>query len=902
MEKTKILLIPFFLTVFSSLSAQQNMAIRGKVMDSSTLELIQNATVQLLPQEAIAITKANGTFEFDKMKNGKQTLMVSMVGYITQLVEINDGKEIAIALQERIMGLEEVEVTAKPKLFGSSSVIDKSAIIHTQPTSLADVLQLIPGQLAVNPNLGAAQQINLRQVPSTTDAGRANALGTQIIVDGVPISNNGNLQTDITILNSSAGASPPFSSVAGRGNDLRQIPADNIESIEVVRGIPSARFGDLTSGLIIVNSRIGSFKPEVRVRLNPNLAQVAFFSGFADKKKNNTFNIGLDVLNTRDDVRDNFNKYTRFQTQLAWQKFWNTKKTFTTTTIASYYKSVDALTQNPVGLRNQNQQSADDSGLKFSTEGKWRASKKGITSLNYIASITYSEQKAYYQSLITRDLFPITTATKDTTQQGVYGKSEYLNKTNVDGKPFNSYVRIEGTWLKSIFNFQHKIIAGIEWRYDVNTGSGRQFDILTPPRQNYSVGERPRAYSDVPGLHQLGYYVEDKITKTISSKIWILQAGLRFDNVAPQGFFESKYGIVAAPRINTAVEVQKGFWLRAGYGIAAKTAPLNFLYPGIRYFDLVNFNYFAQNPLERLVIITTKTINLDDQFLKPYQAKKYEAGFDIEKKSIGINVSFFQETTTGAIGINREVRPFTYAKLEAISTPVNQVPILNPIPVKVDTFFAAYDVPVNNRFIQNKGVEYNIDIQEIPAIRTSFNITGAYIQTTSFDDGRFTDALKAYSGNTTPSRIGIYQSSAKITSERLNTSVRFIHRISKLNIIISALWQTVWLTKQLTRHLPLPIGYINRKGETTLINKNDAKKPIYKDLIRPVSNMIPTSLPPLHLFNVRLTKEWVKGFGFSFYANNFLNLRPLHGDVNTGGLARRNEPLFFGAEFNISIK
>ncbi|MFT7483826.1 MAG: hypothetical protein ACI8WW_002768, partial [Oceanospirillaceae bacterium] len=175
MEKTKILLIPFFLTVFSSLSAQQNMAIRGKVMDSSTLELIQNATVQLLPQEAIAITKANGTFEFDKMKNGKQTLMVSMVGYITQLVEINDGKEIAIALQERIMGLEEVEVTAKPKLFGSSSVIDKSAIIHTQPTSLADVLQLIPGQLAVNPNLGAAQQINLRQVPSTTDAGRANA-------------------------------------------------------------------------------------------------------------------------------------------------------------------------------------------------------------------------------------------------------------------------------------------------------------------------------------------------------------------------------------------------------------------------------------------------------------------------------------------------------------------------------------------------------------------------------------------------------------------------------------------------------------------------------------------------------------------------------------------------------
>lgn len=872
-------------------------------MDGKTQETIQNATVALLPQELNTITNAKGIFQFNKVEGSKHTLMVSVVGYVTQFVEVVDQKEVIITMQERIVGLDEVVVTAKPKLFGSSSIIDKSAIIHTQPTSLADVLQLIPGQLALNPNLRAAQQINLRQVPSTTDAGRANALGTQIVVDGVPISNNGNLQTDLTILNSGAGASPPFSSVAGRGNDLRQIPADNIESIEVVRGIPSARFGDLTSGLIIVNSRIGSFKPEVRVRLNPNLAQVAMLSGFANKKKNNTFNIGLDVLNARDDVRDNFNKYNRFQTQLAWQKFWDSDKTFTTTTIASFYKSVDALTKNPEDLRNQIEQNSNDNGLKFSTEGKWRANRKGITSLNYIASITYSEQKSYFQSLVTRDLFPIGTATKDTTQIGVYGRSEYLNQTNVDGKPFNSYVRIEGIWLKNVLGMQHKIIAGTEWRYDVNNGMGRQFDVLTPPRQNYSVGERPRAYNEVPELHQLGYYIEDKITKTIGEKLWVLQAGLRFDNVAPTGVFKSKYGVLAAPRINTAFELKKDFWLRGGYGIAAKAVPLNFLYPGIRYFDLVNFNYFATNPAERLVLITTKSINLDDQDLKPYQSEKYEFGFDLDKKGIGINVSFFQETTTGAIGINREVKPFTYARFAASSTPPNRPPILNPVPIKIDTFFAAYDVPVNNRFIENRGVEYNIDIREIKAIRTSFNITGAYIQTTSFDDGEFTDAAKAYSSNTTPTRVGIYQSSAKITAERLNTSVRFIHRIPKLNIVISALWQTIWLTKSASQPLnPLPIGFINRKGETTYFSENEAEKPAYKELIRPVSDILPTSLPPLHLFNIRLTKEWLKGFGFSFYANNFLNLRPLHGDVNTKGLVRRNEALFFGAEFNISIK
>jgi outer membrane receptor protein involved in Fe transport len=883
--------------------AQNVFIIKGLVVDEKSRLPIENATVQFLPDDYNVTTNSKGYFQFSYAGNGKRQIVVSMLGYASQTLTFSENAALTISLQQRIIGLKDVIVTAKPRILGSSSVIDKSAIIHTQPTSLADVLQLIPGQLAINPNLGAAQQINLRQIPSTTDAGRANALGTQIIVDGVPISNNSNLQTDVTILNSNANALPPFSSVAGRGNDLRQIPADNIESIEVIRGIPSAKYGDLTSGLIIVNSRIGSFSPEVRVRLNPNLAQAAFFTGFANNKKNNTYNISVDLLNARDDVRDNFNKYTRVQTQVAWQRFWNSNKTFTTTTIASLYKSTDALKQNPEDLRSQNMNTANDNGIKLSTEGKWRANKKWITSLNYVAALTYSEQKGFYQSLITRDLFPISNAVNDTTQQGVYGKSEYLNQTNVDGKPFNSYVRAEAILAKNIAGYQNNFMLGTEWRYDANNGKGRQFDVLSPPRQNYSVGERPRAYSNVPGLHQLGYYFEDRITKNIGKVRWITQAGLRIDNVAPTDIFKSKYGLVAAPRINTAMEIANGVWLRGGYGIAAKSPTLNYLYPGIRYFDLVNFNYFATNPGERLVVVTTRTINLDDQNLKPYQSKKWEAGFDITKKGININVSFFQETTTGAIGINRVVKPFTYAKLKASSTPPNQPPILNPIPVSIDTFFAAYDVPVNNRYIQNQGIEYSIDLPEIQAIRTSLNITGAYIKTTSFDDGQFTDAAKAYSGNTTPTRVGIYQSSAKITAERLNSSVRLIHRIPQLNMVISALWQTIWVTKSRSAVLSAyPIGFINRKGETVNLNETDSKQTVYADLVRPVSNTLPTSYPPLQLFNIRLTKEWEKGFGFSFYANNFINNRPLQSDANTGGLIRRNEPLFFGAEFNMAIK
>lgn len=896
----------FCLLIFPVLSA-----LCGRAQTSYTLtgtvkagEALENVTVQLLPAEEGTITDKRGRFYFAGLPAGTYQVRISAAGYVSQLIEctLPQAKPLVIVLKERIVGLKEVQVTARPKKLGSASTIDKSAIIHTQPVSLADVLQLLPGQLASNPNLGSAQQVNLRQIPSTTDATRANALGTQIVLDGVPLSNNANLQTDVAILNAAPSALPPFSSVAGRGNDLRQIPADNIENIEVIRGIPSARYGDLTSGLIIVNSRLGAFQPEVRVRLNPNLAQASLVAGFAGRQRNNTFNIGTDLLTARDDVRDRFNQYSRLQGQLAWQRFWDAARKFTTTTIASGYTTIDNGKQDPDDSRYQSRHYSKDYQLKISTEGKWRAGKKWLTSLQYTAAITYGRQKAYYQSLITRDLFKYSRALTDTTMRGEYGKSEYLNQTSVDGNPVNSYTRIEATLSKQLFSLLHRFAIGGEWRMDVNKGKGRQFDPVNPPRQNYGMGDRPRSYRDIPALHQLSYYLEDHISGHIGPRRFLAQAGVRFDNPAPIGPFSSKYKTVAAPRLNMAAEILKGYWLRGGYGVAAKMPTISFLYPGTRYFDLTNFDYFAVNPGERLLIMTTRTINLDDQPLQPYTARKWEAGVDIEKRSFTANISFFQETTTGAIGFNREVKTFTYDSLRAIAAPPGQPPVLDPVPARVDTFFAAYDVPVNNRRITNKGIEFAIDLPEITVIRTAFNITGAWIQTDSYDDGRVVDAEKAYQSNSSPQRVGIYQTASRVIANRFNTSVRFIHRMPAVNIVFSALWQTIRISENKPGQLsPYPVAYMDRTGTITELNEQSAKEAAYLDLVRPVAEAITTRFPALHLFNIRLTKEWKKGFGFSFYANNFLNYRPLHKDDVTGGLVRRNEPLFFGAEFNVSI-
>lgn len=886
--------------------AQQGFTVSGVVRDTAGRPL-ENITVTVEALDQATVTNREGIFTLRQLSVGNQVLTISAVGFLTERrsITVPGNATVEFVLQPRIAGLKEVVVTARPKTVGSSSIIERSAIIHTQPTSLADVLQLVPGQLATNPNLGIAQQVNLRQIPSTTDAARANALGTQIVLDGVPLSNNANLQSTVTPLTSGPSALPTFSSVAGRGADLRQIPADNIESIEVVRGIPSSRFGDLTSGLVIVNSRIGAFRPEVRVRLNPTLAQAALATGIASKNGRNTINLNGDIINAGQDVRDNFNRYTRAQGQVAWQKFWNGSKTFSTTNIISGYKTLDAMKQDPDDQRNQSRHYSDEWGIKLSSEGRWRSTARNGISVLYTAALTYSEQEGYFQNLVTRDLFPISTATRDTTQAGVYGKSEYLNQTTVDGKPLNTYARLEGNWVKTIFSLRHKFMLGAEWRMDVNKGQGRQFDLLTPPRQNFSVGERPRAYSSIPALHQLGYYLEDRISGKAGNQPFILQAGLRIDNTAPQGFFRSRYKTIVSPRINIALETMKGLWLRGGYGIAAKAPTLNYLYGGTRFFDLVGFNYFATNPAERLVVLTTRTVNLDNLFLTPYTSKKWEAGFDWDYLGSQTSVSFFDETTTGAVGFNREVKPFPYPKFSAQHFPPGQPPVLDPTPASIDTFFAAYDVPVNNRYVHNQGVEYSIDLTEINSIRTSFNITGAYIRTESFDDGRFTDADNAYRNNQTPFRVGIYQSSSRVVATRFNSSVRLIHRIPQLNMIISGLWQTVWISTSQPQALsPYPVAFIDRRGEITELSEADSKLPAYNDLVRPVNEGFLVKFPPLHLYMIRLTKEWKRGYGFSFFANNFLNQRPsslVPTSTSTTAFVRRNEPLFFGAELSVSL-
>ncbi len=883
----------------------QQVTITGRIIDAVSNTAIAYATVQVESLSAWAISDYDGKFSI-RIPSGEQHLLIKSLGYKEQHVKVQAGQSgIEILMQEESLELKEIVVTASEQKLGSVSAINRMALKHTQPSSLYDALQLVPGQLAENPNLSSSQQFTIRQAPAGSAAQRMNALGTALIIDGAPISNNANLQVNQNILNSSAGSLPPFSSSAGRGNDFRQFSADNIESIEVVRGIPSARYGDLTSGAVMINTIAGVHAPRLLVRINPTLQQLSGGYGWRATTKN-TFNIDADVTRAVDDPRDDLNRFARYNLQATWSLTPHEKFQFTNRFIVN--SLIDQRKEDLSDNMSRRKQESEDIALRWNTNTKIAFNNLLVHTLNVTTALSYGIQKSYFQELVTRDIFPVTTAMEEGTSPGEYGRSEYLNQTTISGKPFTAYARIES--LKNITNTKsgkHVWRTGTELRYEQNKGAGRQFDPRTPPRQNYRIGDRPRSYQDIPAYQQLAVYTDDTWNGLLFDKAITTVAGVRWDMLLRETQGEAPRSVTHQsfnPRINVVYQLSDALSVRSGYGMMTKMPTLSYLYPNPVYVDLVNFNYFAPNPAERLVVLTTNIIHPETDALKPYTSTKWEAGFDLSPGSgeWQIAVSAFNEVMRDAIQIIRWIKPMESHTFQAVSFPPNESPVLSQVPAAVDTFMAAYDKPVNNLLIHNNGVDFTLQSPNFENIHTSFQLTGAFIHTRSQQTDRFLDADRAVFSNQFSGRVPIYEAGQTAASMRLNTSLRIIHHIPVFRFVVSGLVQTIWIEQnRLQGYSENAVAYLNKSGDTQETTPVDAGLPELRRQVAPAS-LLWQKRPPMWLFNIRITKEWSTNRGFAFYINNLFNTRPIYNDNATGFQLVRNQPeLFFGAELYYSF-
>ena len=293
---------PMVGAAFTGAASPRSAPFRVRVISAKDGKPLQAAVTTLAPYGLWAVAGTDGEALFADVPPGKAELSVSLLGYetVSLTVELKAETEdsVRIAMMPSSFAMKEVVVVAENNKSGlsTSSSIGRQALDHLQATSLKDVLQLLPGNfLGSNPSLISTGQFRNR----TLEADNNNAFGGSIVVDGIPLSNNANLNVE-------AGAF----STAGKGIDLRGIGTDNIESIEVIRGIASARYGDMSSGTMLIKSKVGRAPGRVLARIMPGIQQLYADKGF-DLGRAGTLNLSADYAHGKSDPRYATDTYNR---------------------------------------------------------------------------------------------------------------------------------------------------------------------------------------------------------------------------------------------------------------------------------------------------------------------------------------------------------------------------------------------------------------------------------------------------------------------------------------------------------------------------------------------------------------------------------------------------------------
>ena len=188
-----------------------------------------------------------------------------------------------VILRNSDLFLREVTVTARQsgrqRLPTPTYVIDRIAVEQAQAYTLGDLLQLIPGQSVSNPLL---QGSPIYQFPGGIPGQRLHPVHQQqclrhrIFVNDANLNNNANMQGYNPVyqqripfrsaLPASVTNSFQTGDAPGGGFDLRELPVGDIERVEVVQGIASARYGDILEGGIFIETVAGRSPVNLNVR------------------------------------------------------------------------------------------------------------------------------------------------------------------------------------------------------------------------------------------------------------------------------------------------------------------------------------------------------------------------------------------------------------------------------------------------------------------------------------------------------------------------------------------------------------------------------------------------------------------------------------------------------------
>ncbi|MFI3262006.1 MAG: TonB-dependent receptor [Rikenellaceae bacterium] len=942
----KFLLSTLLSILLVDVSATQRITLIGEVRDYDTKEALIGASVIINGDYLWAVSSKDGEFRIsniDTTTDGGE-LEVSYLGYFTKKMpitaELGKGKLI-IYLRAKSLTIEEVTVTAQSnrKDINTSYTIDRDALKHTQITDIAEIAALLPGGKTSNPDLTSENVFSLRNGDS--DTGNA-AFGTAVEVDGVRLSNNAS-----------------FGALDGMGT--RNIAVENIESIEIITGVPSVEYGDINSGVVKVKTRRGKSPLNATVTVNPKTYQVSASKGFAVSENGGIVNLSGELARATSNLVSPYDSYTRRGLSAIYSN-----------TFKDNLKFESGVTMNIGGSNSEDDPDAysgeyttgRDNVLRANTSLEWLVNKSWITNLKFDLSASYNDRTTHshtYYSYASQQ--PAVHAT----EEGYFIANQlgynYFADSYVESKELNLAGAIKYELNHKLGSLNSRFKAGVQWKMTGNKGKGEYYaDMATAPS-----GFRERDYSTYPYMHNLSFYAEERLSIPIANTLLTVIPGVRVEELFVKGAaYKSTTSV--SPRFNASLKVNSNLTIRGGWGVTEKLPSYYILYPNQEYRDILSFGATYNNN-EAFYSYYTQPYALEtNPELRWQRNYNSEIGMDFSVAGIKFELTAYSNRTKGAYQYSNYYTPFSYntyvlpsgysmpsspeIKVDSQTGDIYVRDSNNPengwtsMDVNVtNTTFTKTTYADNGADVYRKGLEAVINFPEIKSINTKLRLDAAYTYVDYLDNSLSYSYSSGLSHTTESGKsyqyVGIYamgnnSSSATYngsTTRKLDANITAVTHIPSARLIISCRVEMSLLNRWKYKSeyngeqyafnsdeygnaiggsiydggsytAIYPIKYMDTSGQIHDFTSVQANDPNFANLIRVSNNAYTFSdggYDPYVSANLSVTKEIGERVSLSFFANNFTFSRKAVTSYSTGVSAIFVPNFYYGLTCRIKL-
>lgn len=825
--------------------------------------------------------------------------------------------------------LHEVVVTAKEsKGAVTASRIDRSAMEFLQPTSLSDLMQLLPGGQQKDPDMSAANTIGLRETGNLDAQGNASvnnnyaisSLGTLFVVDGNPLSTDANMQyTPLSSTQSTTTTSSTENNLntTNRGVDMRTISTDDVESVEVVRGIPSVEYGNLTSGMVKINKIRRSTPLTARFKADGYSKLFAIGKGLR-LSATTLLNLDAGLLDSKPDPTNNLQKYRRGNGSA---RLTLNSGMLRYTAAIDYTGSFDNSKADP-DLNYGRIDEYKSTYNKFSVTNNFLIRPVDawlLKSVEVNTLITQQFDRLSQRRLVAPQRYGIVPTTDEA---GVHDAamifSEYEASFLSDGKPFTAYAKAKATFSATTQALVSNVLVGADWNYAKNFGRGQVYD-LTRPLSVSGWGSRPRKFSDIPALSQVSAFVEYNGALDLRGHKVELQAGLRTNSLTG---LDSRYAmkghVYLDPRANLKWTLPAWEWagrrmllsLGGGIGKTSKMPTLNYLYPDKHYNDITELGYYDPNYPQQYSRYVVRTYIQDptNYNIRPASNLKKELRLDFSFGDNTFSIDYFRENMSSGFRYMAVYGAYAYNDYDesAIdSRSLTGQPSLDGLPYTERKKLDGYTRADNGTRIDKEGVEFQFTSARIAPLRTRVNVNGAWFKTRYSNSLPMLVSVNDVVNNVPVSDVyvGLYDWNDGSCNKTLTTNLMLDTQIPEWGLIFATSLQCSWFVK--TQTMPKngrPIAYLDvADGELHDYTDASASDPMLSHLIKTYNDdaFKEFSVPFAMSVNLKATKTVGKYLRLSMFANKIIDYTPDY--YSNGYKIRRNVSPYFGVEANFTF-